>query len=129
MKFVTKRQPLFLNQNLQRYSSTCTDINIMLQPRTKLFSGILPSRVNRNRKSKPFPAPNLPEIRSQFCNMDQATAALNWPPSKQRINFVSAKRRSMWTGFLEEGQGEERARQRVLTGTTIGDPAQKLLKV
>ena len=30
MKFVTKRQPLFLNQNLQRYSSRCTDINLML---------------------------------------------------------------------------------------------------
>ena len=93
------------------------------------FSGILPSRVNRNRKSKPFPTPNLPEIRSQFCNMDPATAALNWPPSKQRINFVSAKRRSLWTGFLGGGQDEERARQRVLTGTTIGDPAQKLHNV
>ena len=30
MKFVTKRQPLFLNQNLQRYGSTWTDINLML---------------------------------------------------------------------------------------------------
>ena len=61
--------------------------------------------------------------------MDQATAALNWPPSKQRINLVSAKRCSLWTGFLEGGQGEERARQRVLTGATIGDPAQKLHNV
>ena len=61
--------------------------------------------------------------------MDLATVALNWPPSKQRINFVSAKRRSLWTGFLGGGQDEERARQRVLTGTTIGDPAQKLHNV
>ena len=62
--------------------------------------------------------------------MDPATVALNWPPSKQRINLVSAKRRSpLWTGFLGGGQGEERARQRVLTGTTIGDPAQKLHNV
>lgn len=61
--------------------------------------------------------------------MDLATAALNWPPSKQRINLVSTKRHSLWTGFLGGGQGEERARQRVLTGTTIGDPAQKLHKV
>ena len=61
--------------------------------------------------------------------MDLATAALNWPPSKQRINLVSAKRCSPWTGFLGGGQEEERARQRVLTGTTIGDPAQKLHNV
>ena len=38
--------------------------------------------------------------------MDPATAALNWPPSKQRINLVSAKRCSLWTGFLGGGQGE-----------------------
>ena len=61
--------------------------------------------------------------------MDPATVALNWPPSKQRINLVNAKRRSLWTEFLGGGQDEERARQRVLTGTTIGDPAQKLHNV
>ena len=61
--------------------------------------------------------------------MDLATAALNWPPSKQRTNLVNVRGRSLCTGFLGGGLGEERARQRVLTGTTKGDPAQKLRKV
>ena len=57
--------------------------------------------------------------------MDPATTALNWPPTKQRISLVNAKRPSRWAGSLEGGQGEEKARQNVHTGTTIEDPSQK----